>query len=157
MAVPAVVDRDAGFQGLRITADPPNGLVRGVSVTAQADGRYSIELCLIAEIVPLHELAEQVASAVQERFDSEGFATQLGAVSVEFADVLTSAEIVARRARKQEEALAAIVPVVPAAAPPPTGAVPPPPGGVVAPVAVPPPPVGGDSPDDPQPTSTQEG
>jgi len=120
MAVPAVVDRDGGPKGLRVTADPPHGLLRGVSVTAQADGRYAIDLCLISEIVPLHELADEVVGAVERRFSREGLQDLLGTVSVEFSDVLTAAEIVDREVRKREQAIAAIAAEA-AQTPPPAG------------------------------------
>jgi len=46
--LPAVVGADDGPSGLYVTADPPHGVLRGVSVIAQADGRYEVDLCLNA-------------------------------------------------------------------------------------------------------------
>ena len=49
LSVPGVFAGDAGPARLRVTADAPAGTLRGVSVTAQADGRYAIDLCLVVE------------------------------------------------------------------------------------------------------------
>ena len=97
--VPGVVGTDAGPGALCVTADPEYGVLRGVSVIASADGRYEINLCLNAKLVPLLELGEAVASAVGRRVKREGLGAFLGEVHVEFAQVLTEAEIVAQRER----------------------------------------------------------
>lgn len=109
--VPGVVGTDAGPAGLCVTADPEYGVLRGVSVIAQADGRYEMGLCLNAKLVPLLALGEAVAGAVGKRVEREGLGSLLGEVHVQFAQVLTEAEIVAERVRADEiaaqEALAA--------------------------------------------------
>lgn len=100
--VPGVVGTDAGPGALCVTADPEHGVLRGVSVIAQADNRYEVNLCLNAKLVPLPALGETVASAVRRRIERKGLGEFLGEVRVEFAQVLTEAEIVAERARTEE-------------------------------------------------------
>lgn len=115
--VSGVVGADAGPHGLCVTADPSAGLLRGVSVIAQANGRYAVDLCLVAGIVPLLELGEEVRSKVRARVRREGLVAQLGEVNVRFAQVLSAGEISEQAAREREEA--------PAATPPPTPETPP--------------------------------
>src|SRR5581483_3674753 len=100
--VPGVVGTDPGPGALCVTADPEDGVMRGVSVIAQADNRYEVNLCLNAKLVPLLELGEAVASAVGRRVKREGLGALLGEVHVEFAQVLTEAEIVAQRERAEQ-------------------------------------------------------
>ncbi len=114
--VSGVVGADAGQHGLCVTADP-KGLLRGVSVIAQADGRYEVDLCLVAGIVPLLELGEEVRSKVRARVRREGLVDQLGEVNVGFVRVLSAGEISEQAAREREEALAATAPPTPAAPP----------------------------------------
>ena len=102
--VPGVVGTDAGPGALCVTADPEDGVMRGVSVIAQADDRYEVNLCLNAKLVPLPALGETIASAVGRRVEREGLGALLGEVHVEFAQVLTEAEIVAERVRMEEAA-----------------------------------------------------
>lgn len=91
-AVPDVLGTEAGLHGVRVTADPSAGLLRGVSVTAQADGRYTVDLSLVARMVPLVALGEEVRRRVQASARRDGLADQLGTVNVEFARLLTSEE-----------------------------------------------------------------
>ena len=93
--VPGVVGVDAGPRESYLTADEPAGVLRGVSVIAQADGRYAVDLCLVAGIVPLIELADEVRRRVRARAAVDGLEDQLGAVNVEFARVLSDEEILA--------------------------------------------------------------
>ena len=102
--LPAVLSADDGPSGLYVTADPPHGVLRGVSVIAQADGRYEVDLCLNAKLVPLPQLGEAVATAVRSRVERDGLGLLLGEVHVEFADVLTDAEVAARQVRATEHA-----------------------------------------------------
>ena len=104
--VPGVVGTDVGPGGLCVTADPPHGVLHGVSVIAQADRRYEISMCLTAKLVPLLALGEAVANAVRRRIERDGLASLLGEVYVQFAEVLTDAEIVAERLRAAEIASA---------------------------------------------------
>ncbi|MBV9421364.1 MAG: hypothetical protein JOZ98_00505 [Solirubrobacterales bacterium] len=115
--VSGVVGADPGRHGLCVTADPLAGLLRGVSVTAQADGRYEVDLCLVAGIVPLLELGEEVRSKLRARVRREGLVAQLGEVNVGFVRVLSAGEISEQAAREREEALAATPPPTPAAPP----------------------------------------
>lgn len=96
--VPGVVGVDAGPRESYLTADEPTGVLRGVSVIAQADGRYAVDLCLVAGIVPLIELADEVRRRVRAHAALEGLADQVGAVNVEFARVLSDEEILAEAA-----------------------------------------------------------
>ena len=92
LALPEVVDGDAGPHGLRVTAEPPAGRLRGVSVIAEANGRYAVDLCLVAAVVPLVALGEQIRHRVQASARRYGLAEQLGEVNVEFARVLLPGE-----------------------------------------------------------------
>ncbi len=92
LAVPGVVRGEAGVGVPRVTADGPELLV-GVSATAQADGRYALDLRLIAGLVPLWPLAEDIRAGVQAGAARAGLAELLGSVDVEFVDVLTDEEI----------------------------------------------------------------
>jgi hypothetical protein len=130
LVVPDVLGAEAGVHGVRVTADPPAGPLRGVSVIAQADGRYAVDLRLVARIVPLVALGEEVRRRVQASAGRDGLADRLGSVNVEFARLLTPGE--ARR--EIEHARAAAAATVAPAAPPPevlpvaTAATPPSPG-----------------------------
>lgn len=105
-AVPGVVGVDAGPHGLWVTADPPTGVLVGVSVVAQADGCYAVDLCLVAGIVPLLELGNDVRRSVQARAGREGVADQVGSVNVQFERVLSDEEIREQARRAQEQVLA---------------------------------------------------
>ena len=76
--------------------------MRGASVCALADGSYGVDLCLVAGIVPLLELAEEVRSKVRARVQRDGLIAQLGEVNVEFVRVLSPEEISANEAPEQE-------------------------------------------------------
>jgi hypothetical protein len=108
LEAPAVLGSDSGPRGLRVTADPPFGLLVGVSATAQADGRYAVDLSLVASMVPLPELAEEVRDRVRKRAGREHVEDVLGSINVEFASVVTAEEFAAAAAEQQvQEALAA--------------------------------------------------
>jgi len=92
LAVPGVVRGEAGVGVARVTADGP-GLLVGVSAIAQADGRFAIDLRLIARLVPLWPLADHVRAGVQAAAARAGMAALLGSVDVEFAGMLTAEEI----------------------------------------------------------------
>lgn len=99
---------DSGPSGLRLTGDPPSGPLVGVSATAQADGRYAVDLSLVAEMVPLPELAEEVRGRVRKRAQVEQLEDVLGSINVDFVYVATAEEVTAAAAEKPvEEALAA--------------------------------------------------
>ena len=99
---------DSGPSGVRVTADPASGRLIGVLATAQSDGRYAVDLSLVADMVPLPALAEGVRARVRKRVDGEQLGDALGAVNVEFASVVTAEEFARATAERQvEEALIA--------------------------------------------------
>ena len=125
LVVPDVLGAEAGVHGVRVTADPPVGLVRGVSVIAQAAGRYAVDLRLVARIVPLVALGEEVRRRVQASAGRDGLADRLGTVNVEFARLLTPeearreiddapGEVAAGAAPAGPVATSAVLPVAPA-------------------------------------------
>ncbi len=93
LTAPNVVGAEAGLHGMRVTADPPGGVLRGVSVISEGGGRYAVDLCLVACVAPLVPLGEEVRRRVQASAQRNGLADQLSTVSVEFARVLTPAEV----------------------------------------------------------------
>jgi len=93
LAAPNVVAAEAGLQGMRVTADPAGGVLRGVSVISEGGGRYGVDLCLVACVAPLVALGEEVRRRVQASAQRNGLDDQLGSVNVEFARVLTPAEV----------------------------------------------------------------
>jgi len=88
LTVPGVVRGEAGLRPPRVTADPA-GLVVGVAATAQGDGRYAIDLRLVARLVALRPLADAVRAQVHRAAEQAGLSGALGGVDVEFADLLT--------------------------------------------------------------------
>lgn len=126
LAVPDVIGAEAGVHGVHVTADPPAGLLRGVSVIAQTDGRYAVDLRLVARMVPLVALGEEVRRRVQASAGRGGLADRLGTVNVEFARLLTLDEAPrdtedARGAAGAAPAASAGSPAAPATAPPSPG------------------------------------
>ncbi len=93
LAAPNVVGAEAGLHGMRVTADPPGGVLRGVSVISEGGGRYAVDLRLVACMAPLVPLGEEVRRRVEASAQRNGLADQLSTVSVEFARVLTPAEV----------------------------------------------------------------
>ena len=98
---------DSGPSGARVTADPVSGALIGVLATAQSDGRYAVDLSLVADMVPLPALAEKVRAHVRKRVDGEQLGTVLGAVNVEFAYVVTEEEFAMTAAEQQQQAILA--------------------------------------------------
>jgi len=90
--VPGVVGAEAGADGVRVTADPPAGMLHGVSVIAEGNGRYAVDLRLVVTMVPLHPLADEVRRRVAARAKRKGLADHLGTLGVEFARLLTPEE-----------------------------------------------------------------
>lgn len=62
--------------------------VAGVSVVAESGGRYSVELGLCAQLVPLEALADAVSDQVAAAAASAGLGDRLGTTSVTFHDLL---------------------------------------------------------------------
>lgn len=102
--VSGVLGADPGPSRLRVTADPTSGVLVGVSVTAMPDGRYGVDLSLVAEMVSLPELADEVRARVLEGARRARVARLLGSINVEFAYVMTREELAAAAASAQEEA-----------------------------------------------------
>ena len=100
---PGVVGSDPGPSRLRVTADPLADPLVGVSAIAQADGRYAVDLSLVADMVPLHELAEQVRERVRKRARGERLEEVVGSINVDFAYVVTRAELAAAATDKEVE------------------------------------------------------
>jgi len=92
LAVPEIVAGDAGSHNLRVTVDSAGIWLRGVSVTAQRDGRYAVDLRLVARMTPLIPLADAVRRRVIASAARQGLADQLGTIDVEFAQVLAPGE-----------------------------------------------------------------
>src|SRR6185312_9690318 len=78
LAMPGVLGSDSGPSRGRVTADPASGPLIGVLGTAQSDGRSAVDLSLVADMVPLPALAEEVRARVCRRVDAE----ELGVVAV---------------------------------------------------------------------------
>ena len=102
LAVPGVLGSDSDPSRGRVTADPDSGPLIGVLVTAQSDGRYAVDLSLVADMVPLPALAEEVRARVRRRVDDEELGDVLGVVNVEFAYVVTADEFAAAIAADQQ-------------------------------------------------------
>ena len=133
LALPDVLGGEAGPHGLRVTADFPS-VVRGVSVTADGEGRYGVDLRLVARMVPLVPLAEEIRQRVRLRAGREGLEGELGLVNVEFGRLVTDEEVVAEAVRAAEEAVAeAAPPTREVEIPPPGGVEIPPPGALERP------------------------
>lgn len=90
--MPGVAGTDAGPGGLCVTADLPFGVLQGVSVIAQSDGRYEVDLCLVAWMVPLPSLGDEIRHRLRTRALRAGLAGQLGTVNVEFVQALGPGE-----------------------------------------------------------------
>ena len=75
------------------TADAGEQL-SGVLATVRPDGRYDVELCLVARwpVPPLHELGEQIRTRVQCALEREGLGDSLGDLGVAFGDLLAPDE-----------------------------------------------------------------
>jgi hypothetical protein len=109
LATPGVLGSDSGPSRGRVTADPDSDPLIGVLATAQSDGRYAVDLSLVADMVPLPALAEEVRARVRRRVDGEELGDVLGVVNVEFAYVVAAEEFAAAIAAEQqvEEAILA--------------------------------------------------
>jgi hypothetical protein len=102
LGVPDVLAGEAGADGLRVTAIAPDRVLRGVSAIAQADGRYCVDLRLVAGLVPLFELGDEVRRHVRRAATEAGLGDHVGDINVEFASVATGED--ADAARMGEEA-----------------------------------------------------
>jgi hypothetical protein len=95
LGVPDVLAGDAGDDGLRVTAAARDRVLRGVSAVAQADGRYCLDLRLVAGLVPLFELGDEVRRRVHRAAAEAGLADCVGEINVEFSSVSTGEDLAA--------------------------------------------------------------
>lgn len=93
LAVPDVVAIDAGPLGQHVTVSGGT-VLRGVRVTADGGGRYSVDLGVHARMVALWPLADAIRERVGRTARLAGSDAQLGAVNITFHDVLEDAELV---------------------------------------------------------------
>ncbi len=77
---------DAGPRGLHVTNSGSTAVV-GALVVAEPGGRYSIDLGLCAQLVPLDALADRVREGVARSAGGAGLGDRVGAISVTFHDV----------------------------------------------------------------------
>jgi hypothetical protein len=105
LALPEVIRGDAGLGARRVTEDTSSVLI-GVMAIAQADGRYSIDLRLVARLVPLLPLADAVRERVHRAAARAQLDVLLGEVNVEFADLLTSPASIQGATRHETSAAA---------------------------------------------------
>ena len=91
LRVDGVVSSHAGPGGMRVTSDRGEQLP-GVVATAFPGGAYRVELSLVTEVVPLHELADRVRSRVARAASAAGLAHVLGPVDVAIEDVVIAGE-----------------------------------------------------------------
>lgn len=91
LRVDGVVSSHTGPGGMRVTSDRGERLP-GVLVTALPGGEYGVELHLVTDVVPLHELGERVRSRVARAASSAGLADVLGPVDVTIEDVVIPGE-----------------------------------------------------------------
>jgi hypothetical protein len=87
LSLPDVVDTDVGPNGAWVT-EVEGERLPGVVAAAEADGRYSLELHLVARPVPLGELAERVRERIVRRAEQAGMSDAIGSIDVSIEDVL---------------------------------------------------------------------
>jgi len=88
-ATAGVAGSDAGPAGLHRTR-VGSAVLDGVAVIAEREGRFSVELSLVALPVPLHPLASAVRERLSTAAVAAGLGAQLGTIDVEFTDVVES-------------------------------------------------------------------
>jgi len=81
-----VVGGNAGPSGQYVTGYAGTNLA-GVVAAAEGAGRFSVDLFLTAELVPLPELGERLPGVVRDAVADAGLGGRIGAVSVSFLDV----------------------------------------------------------------------
>jgi len=92
LAQPGVVGAQAGAGLPRVTSTRSGSLLSGVAVFAAAGGRYEVDLRLVAELVPLDQLADRVRARLATAAKRKGLAALLGAVNIEFVDLAAPAD-----------------------------------------------------------------
>lgn len=88
-ATAGVAGSGAGPAGLNRTR-VGSAVLDGVAVIAEREGRFSVELSLVALPVPLHPLAAAVRVRLSNAAVAAGLEAQLGTIDVEFTDVVES-------------------------------------------------------------------
>jgi len=91
LTVPDVVRAEAGLGSTFVTVDFPAPL-RGVSVVAEADGRYEVALRLVARPVPLYALGDTVRAQILALAEGEALAAAIARIHVDFVDVAVPGE-----------------------------------------------------------------
>lgn len=86
LGISGVAEGHAGRVGIAFTNDAGERLW-GVIATAAPDGSVSVELHLVAELVPLVELGDAVRAAVVAAASATGLAESLARVDVRFEEV----------------------------------------------------------------------
>lgn len=90
--VDGVTAADAGPRGLHVT-NSGSTVVVGALVVAEPGGRYSIDLGLCAQLVPLEALADRVREGVARSAVGAGLGDRVGAISVTFHDLAAPAAV----------------------------------------------------------------
>jgi hypothetical protein len=86
LAVEGVAGLHAGPGATRVTSDGGERLP-GVVATALPDGTYALSLHLVAQLVPLHPLAEEVRSRVTRAAGTAGLGGALGPIDITIEDL----------------------------------------------------------------------
>lgn len=89
-ATAGVAGSDAGPAGLYCTR-VGSAVLDGVAVIAEREGRYSVELSLVALPVPLYPLAATVRERLTSAAVAAGLGAQLGTIDIQFTDVVENA------------------------------------------------------------------
>lgn len=87
LSVEGAVAGHAGPLGVYVTPGP-GGPLTGVVAAARPDGRFDLEIHLVAQPVALQGLARRVRALVAERAISAGLDPMLGAIDVGIEDVV---------------------------------------------------------------------
>ena len=87
-SLPQVAGGVSGTQDLWVTTDA-GALLEGVTAVARKDGRYDIELHLVAQwpLDSLHSLADEVRARVGRAAEQGGLGHAVGEVTVSFEDL----------------------------------------------------------------------
>lgn len=86
LALGDVVGAEAGPHGAWVT-EVEGERLPGIVAAAQSDGRYALELHLIARPVPLRELAERIRERIVRAAEVAGLDGGLGGIDVSIEDV----------------------------------------------------------------------
>lgn len=84
-ALDGVVDATSG-RGRWVTPDRSDPVAGAVAVV-RADGRFDVELHLVAGLVPLHPLGERIRDRIEREARKAGVSELVGPVNIAFEDV----------------------------------------------------------------------